>query len=68
MFGEVGLAGEVRGTAQAPLRVREAAQLGFRRLVVPEANLEGNDLAPAAGRCELVGVRTVHEALEHLLG
>src|SRR5215203_5289974 len=29
MFGEIGLAGEVRGIAQAPLRVREAAQMGF---------------------------------------
>ena len=67
MFGEVGLAGEVRGTAQAPLRVREAAQLGFRRLVLPDANLDGSDQAPAAGACELVGVRSVQEALEHLL-
>src|SRR5919109_4438239 len=31
MFGEVGLAGEVRGITQAPLRVREASQMGFKR-------------------------------------
>ncbi len=29
VFGEVGLAGEVRGVSQAALRVREAAQMGF---------------------------------------
>ena len=32
MFGEVGLAGEVRGITQAALRVREAAQMGFAPL------------------------------------
>src|SRR5260370_38365477 len=40
MFGEVGLAGEVRGISQAPLRIREAAQMGFRRCIMPEANID----------------------------
>ena len=40
VFGEIGLAGEVRGASQAPLRVREAAQLGFKRCVLPRANLD----------------------------
>src|SRR5215468_3142699 len=40
MFGEVGLAGEVRGITQASLRVREAAQMGFKRCILPEANIE----------------------------
>jgi DNA repair protein RadA/Sms len=66
VFGEVGLAGEVRAIKQAPLRVREAAQLGFRRLVMPDANIDARD-GSAAGDCELVGVRTVGEALEALL-
>ena len=66
MFGEVGLAGEVRGTSQATLRVREAAQMGFRRCIMPEANIDPADRA-ALGACELVGVRTVGEALDHLL-
>ena len=74
MFGEVGLAGEVRGISQAPLRVREAAQMGFRRCIMPEANIEPNArLKPSRsegafeGECELVGVRTVGEALDALL-
>ena len=48
MFGEVGLAGEVRATGQALLRVREAAQMGFTRCVVPAGNAapdEGGDRA-----------------------
>jgi predicted ATP-dependent serine protease len=40
MFGEVGLSGEVRGIPQAPLRIREAVQLGFTRIVMPSANVD----------------------------
>jgi DNA repair protein RadA/Sms len=66
MFGEIGLAGEVRGIAQATLRVREAAQMGFERCVMPEANIDPSDRA-SLGDCELIGVRTVSEALEQLM-
>ncbi len=38
LFGEVGLLGEVRGVSQADLRAREAAALGFRRMLVPQSN------------------------------
>jgi DNA repair protein RadA/Sms len=59
VFGEVGLAGEVRGVGQTPLRVREAAQMGFTRCIlparcVPTEGVEGVDL---------VGVETLEEAL-----
>ncbi|HEY2904489.1 MAG TPA: DNA repair protein RadA [Vicinamibacterales bacterium] len=67
MFGEVGLAGEVRGITQAALRVREAAQMGFERCIMPEANIDRADRA-AASACELVGVRTLGEALDAVLG
>lgn len=62
VFGEVGLGGEVRGTPQAALRIKEAAQLGFTRCVLPDANR--TDAPPG---CELVGVSTVEEALEALI-
>jgi DNA repair protein RadA/Sms len=64
VFGEVGLAGEVRGVSQAALRVREAAQMGFNRCIVPDGNCSPDDI-PAA--IELVGVKTVSEALEQLI-
>ena len=67
VFGEIGLAGEVRGITQAGLRVREAAQLGFERCVLPRANLDTRDRALAEGGCELVPVASVAEALEALL-
>jgi len=66
VFGEVGLAGEVRGITQPALRIREVAQMGLRRCVLPRANVD-----PAAQSlaqdCALVGVRTVGEALEALI-
>src|SRR5262245_2697757 len=64
VFGEVGLAGEVRGTSQAPLRLREAAQMGFTRVIVPDANVAPED-APTG--CELVAVKNVGEALDQLM-
>jgi DNA repair protein RadA/Sms len=38
-FGEIGLAGEIRPAPRGQERLREAAKLGFRRAVVPRANL-----------------------------
>ena len=67
VFGEVGLAGEVRATTQAARRVREAEQMGFSRCVMPAANVDPADPGLAGTTCTLVGVRTVREALEHLL-
>jgi DNA repair protein RadA/Sms len=65
VFGEVGLAGEVRAIAQASARLREAIALGFRRAVIPQTNL--SDLPPLDDALEVVGVRSVAEALEALL-
>jgi len=64
VFGEVGLAGEIRGTSQAALRLREAAQMGFTRIVVPDGNV-ALDEAPAG--CEIVPVKNVGEALDQLM-
>jgi DNA repair protein RadA/Sms len=61
LFGEVGLAGEVRGASQAALRLREAAQMGFTRCVLPRRNV-----VPEIEGLEQVGVDTLEEALERL--
>jgi DNA repair protein RadA/Sms len=68
VFGEVGLSGEVRGVPQAPLRIREAAQMGFTRVVLPSANVDPGEEAGAESGCALVGVRTIGEALDTVLG
>lgn len=62
VFGEVGLAGEVRSAGQSGLRVREAVQMGFTRCILPARNAP-----PGAEGIELVGVHTLEEALERLM-
>ncbi len=39
VFGEIGLAGEVRPAPRGQERLREAAKLGFSRVLLPRANL-----------------------------
>jgi DNA repair protein RadA/Sms len=40
IFGEIGLAGEVRAVGQAETRLREAAKLGFDQAILPAASGE----------------------------
>jgi DNA repair protein RadA/Sms len=55
-FGEVGLTGELRSVPRPSARLAEARKLGFRRVVLPAANVErlspseveGIELIPAA--------------------
>jgi DNA repair protein RadA/Sms len=63
VFGEVGLAGEVRATSQASVRVREAYAMGFKRCVMPHGNITGLDYDDGI---EVIGVRNVSDALEAL--
>jgi DNA repair protein RadA/Sms len=72
IFGEVGLSGEIRGIPQAALRIREAAQMGFTRVVMPSANIDPSGTEPGSSKpegegVELVGVRTLGEALDALI-
>jgi DNA repair protein RadA/Sms len=62
VFGEVGLAGEVRPVQRGQERIREAAKLGFERAVLPAANMPKR----AAADIELHPVRRLGEALEIL--
>ncbi len=62
IFGEVGLAGEIRPVAYGEERLLEAAKLGFKRAIAPRANLPRR----AIKGMELVGVDTLSEALQQL--
>lgn len=66
VMGEVGLAGEVRAISQAESRLKDAAKLGFTRCVLPAANVEKIEKAAGLGTMQLMGVRTVDEAMERL--
>jgi len=60
--GEVGLGGEVRRVGRIDLRIREAARLGFRRVLMPEGVSTGGINADA----EPVPVRDVADAVAWL--
>ena len=45
VFGEVGLAGEIRPVPNGQERLREAAKLGFKRALIPAANAPKNSIA-----------------------
>lgn len=62
VFGEIGLAGEVRPVQRGQDRIREAAKLGFKRVLIPAANRPKNvDVG-----IEVIAVKRVAEALEIL--
>jgi DNA repair protein RadA/Sms len=62
VFGEVGLAGEVRPVQRGQERLKEAAKLGFTKAIVPKANAPKQ---PIKG-IEVIGVERLEEALNHL--
>jgi len=62
VFGEVGLAGEIRPVPNGEERVREAAKHGFTRIILPQANQPRE--APAG--VELFPVGRLGEALDAL--
>jgi len=62
VFGEIGLAGEVRAVQRGQERLREAAKLGFTRALIPRANLPKT---PING-IEAIGVDRVEEAIAQL--
>lgn len=64
--GEVGLSGEVRPVSRIVQRIAEADKLGFRKMIVPRANMNGLDTGKF--KIEVVPVRKVEEALRELFG
>ena len=60
VFGEVGLAGEIRPVQRGQERLREAAKLGFTRALVPE----GNKPKQAVDGLEVVPVNRLDAALD----
>ena len=62
VFGEVGLAGEIRPAPRGQERLREAAKLGFVRALIPEANKPKQVIVGM----EIIAVRRVEEAFERL--
>lgn len=60
-FGEVGLAGEVRGVSMTLQRINEAKKLGFTTCVLPSVSMSGLEL-PKGIRC--IGVKNVQDVID----
>ncbi len=65
-FGEIGLAGEIRGVNNCEQRVKEAIRLGFSRCIIPRHNLKTLS-SEISGNTEIIGVRNIREAFEALI-
>ena len=62
VFGEVGLAGEVRPVQRGQERLREAAKLGFTHAVIPHANKPRQ----AIPGLQVVAVERLVEAVDYI--
>ncbi len=65
LIGEVGLAGELRLPGQMPVRLREAAKLGFKSAIVPK-RLRRGEAWPA--EIQVLEARSLYQALDLALG
>jgi DNA repair protein RadA/Sms len=63
VFGEVGLAGEIRACPRGQERLKEAAKLGFKRAVVPLANMPKKS---SFDSMEIIAVDRIETALNLL--
>jgi DNA repair protein RadA/Sms len=62
VFGEVGLAGEVRPVQRGQERLKEAAKLGFTHAIIPKANAPKHKIEGM----QVVAVERVDEAVERM--
>ncbi|MFO0681571.1 MAG: DNA repair protein RadA [Sandaracinus sp.] len=64
VFGEVGLAGELRAVPRGAARVQEARAMGFTRVLMPRGNASQLTEEERAGM-EILGVPGLAEAMQH---
>jgi len=59
IVGEIGLSGEIRAVNHIDKRITEAQKLGFKRIIIPEANEISNDIKGI----EVLKVKRIIEAI-----
>lgn len=64
--GEIGLSGELRAISDSERRIREAAHLGFRTILLPEANTRNMKSSLRNLQISVKGCPTLGEALGHM--
>ena len=63
-IGEVGLGGELRGGKGLEIRIREAAKLGFRTVVVPKGTYGKSSLSQSAGKIKVLPCGSLREVMK----
>ena len=63
VFGEIGLAGEIRMVNNCEQRIKESERLGFKRCIIPRQNMKKLNKASFTD-IEVIGVRNIREAFE----
>ncbi len=63
VFGEIGLAGEIRMVNNCEQRIKESERLGFKRCIIPRQNMKKLNKS-AFSDIEVFGVRNIREAFE----
>ncbi len=61
-FGEIGLNGEIRPVANGEARLKEAAKHGFKKAIIPKANMPRHNIKGL----DISGVSSLGQALEAL--
>ena len=62
LFGEIGLAGEIRSVNHMEARITEAARLGFQKCIVPYHNFK--QISQHFHDMQIIGVKQIREAFE----
>lgn len=61
VFGEIGLTGEIRGVSMVQQRINEVKKLGFKRCIIPRANLKE---AAAVKDMDILSINSIDELLK----
>ena len=66
IFGEIGLAGEIRAVSFAEQRIREAIRLGLKKCIIPSRNVK--ELSEELkSKIEIVGVSNIRKAYQEAI-
>ncbi|MCK5902513.1 MAG: DNA repair protein RadA [Cocleimonas sp.] len=66
VFGEIGLAGEIRPVPNGDERLKEACKHGFKRAIIPQGNMPREPISYRGNTMEIMPAKRLEEALDYL--
>ncbi len=66
VFGEVGLAGEIRPVPNGEERLKEACKHGFKRAIIPYGNMPREKISHGGNTIKIMPAKRLENALEYL--